>query len=104
MKQGNEIFEIYQNNSIVNQISVTPYLSSNWTTSFHIKNGIRPLQYNYPLIEINNNFCGFSYSVSYNDCLDMLKIDMTGSIPQSEAPCLRLSNRYGYKEYNLNFS
>lgn len=101
----NKPFEIYSHTSSTSELThitgFTNYGSPNFTSTFYIKNGVRPLIDNPPLIEIDNNKYGFSYNLSYNDYYDMYKVNMVGST--SDLQCVKVSNSYNYKELNLIF-
>ena len=101
----NKPFEIYSHTSSTSELThitgFTNYGSPNFTSTFYIKNGVRPLIDNPPLIEIDNNKYGFSYTLSYNDYYYMYRVDMIGNT--SDLQCVKVSNSYNYKELNLTF-
>jgi hypothetical protein len=80
-----------------------PPNSLSWSSTFYIDHGIRPLYDNLPLIEIDNSLYGFNYNIVYSDYYDMLKVELNSTLPLNinEIPCLKISNIYGYKEYNI---
>lgn len=101
----NKPFEIYSHTSSTSELvhitGFTHYGSPNFTSTFYIKNGVRPLIDNPPLIEIDNNKYGFSYNLSYNDYYDMYRVNMVGNT--GDLQCVKVSNSYNYKELNLIF-
>jgi hypothetical protein len=102
-------FSVYQYN-ISNQLLEVPNniefnynnMTSTYTSTFYIQNSIRPMiPDNYPLIEINNNRCGFTYTIVYDECLDMLRVDISTQLTINQSTCLQISNDYKTRSYNL---
>ena len=102
-------FSVYQYDDqnqfleVPNNITVTyNNMTSTSTSTFYIQNSIRPMiPDNYPLIEINNNRCGFTYTIVYDECLDMLRVDISTQLTINQSTCLQISNDYKNRSYNL---
>jgi hypothetical protein len=103
-------FSVYQYNSSNQFLEVPNNIKFNYnnmtatsTSTFYIQNSIRPMiPSNYPLIEINNNRCGFTYTIVYDECLDMLRVDVSTQLTIDQGiTCLKISNDYKTRSYNL---
>lgn len=96
-------FEIYSIGDTNNPATVLyrTYSGITWSVSFYVANGKRPLRYNYPYIDLKNS-CNFTYSISYNDVLDMLLVEASSTDTQP-TPCIRVYNDLGHStEINVS--